>query len=94
MNVIAKRGKKAKSTDSIKGEESPLSEPLSQAKKQIKVLVVDDDAVGLLLIKMVEFFDHECERVKDGYQALECYKKGGIDLVLTDLTILICMVVI
>ena len=50
------------------------------------VLIVEDSrAQSLILANIVEQAGHECHFASGGTEALETYRRGGIDVVVTDL---------
>jgi two-component system response regulator PilR (NtrC family) len=68
-------------TPEIKKREPAVEPPL---KKLARVLVVDDDAMMRMVIRN-ELEEHDVSVANDGIQALELFKNGDFDLVVTDL---------
>jgi len=78
--VLQEKGNPVKTKD-------PATERPMSAKKQVRILVVDDNmTISVLLTRIIQSFKHECELAACGEEALERYKQGGIDIVFTDLT--------
>ncbi|OOZ40296.1 hypothetical protein BOW53_08290 [Solemya pervernicosa gill symbiont] len=51
-----------------------------------KILIVDDEEpVRAMLRDMLEVHEHEVEEAVDGRDAIECYRRGHFDMVITDL---------
>lgn len=62
-----------------------MMEPEGPMSKQLRVLVVDDQKNMRTIMRMiVKEMGHGVETAENGAEALELYRKGGIDLVITD----------
>jgi len=63
----------------------PMMDPEGPMSKTLRVLVVDDQKNMRTIMRMiVKEMGHGVETAEDGKKALELYRKGGIDLVITD----------
>ncbi|WP_304359223.1 transporter substrate-binding domain-containing protein [Collimonas fungivorans] len=69
----------------------PLGNPVLAAPaaesgpERLRVLVVDDNAANrLVLCQQLEYLGHQVEAAADGVQALQLWRAGGFDLVITD----------
>ena len=68
----------------IKGKK-PSSEGPVRAQKALTILLVDDHKNTLKIMGMVvKGLGHNPKTARNGTEALEIYKEGGIDLVITD----------
>jgi len=63
----------------------PLAPQLAQAKRPFTILCVDDESqLRNIEKRIISPLGHDVETAKDGVEALERVKQGGIDLVLSD----------
>ncbi len=67
--------------------EPTLPEPTPRvAGRSYRILVAEDDAVNRKVIQhQLALLGHRCDTARDGVEALEMWRQGGYDLLLTDL---------
>lgn len=81
MQINKKRPKEHGGNGKIQG--APKSEGI---QKHLRILIVEDDeGCRRSLTRTLEKEDFEVETARNGQEGLDRYKKGGIDIVITDI---------
>ncbi|MBF0456910.1 MAG: response regulator [Nitrospirae bacterium] len=71
-------------TERPAGDEPDVIE--CKLKKLFRILVAEDIEENVLLLKTrLEQQGHKVETARNGYEAVECYKTGGFDIILMDM---------
>jgi len=75
----------AHGSDGLKNA-APKTEPPRIVKKRGTILLVDDDKATLKLLEnIVRNAGHNLTVAQDGKEALKIFRRGGIDLIITDI---------
>lgn len=85
--AIAELGGRVDPSDTFRHEVTPILAPRTGQKRDVaqRVLIVDDNAINLHVLKaQVELLGHSAVTAEGGREALEQWKRGQFDLILTD----------